>query len=223
MAYGFLHIGKTAGTSIRQTIETVRENHGVAFAVFGHNTKLAQIIAEHPETRIAVVLRDPFERLASGFMSRLRAGRPAHPTPWTNAQATAFAHFPTFEDFARGMVSNADRDVSAIEFARRSIGHVSRDYVHHFGSPEMVTANADRFYWVNRLEHLAETLPDMFAPVVSGGGLSADLAAHAHAAPVSAGEIIGALPAGLADAARARMDEDYAVYGALEDLITGPR
>ncbi len=77
-AIGFLHVGKTGGSTVRHVVEQV---HAVypglpKTLILGHKTRLPIVFRDAPHLRVVCTLRDPVERFVSGFYSRLRFGNP---------------------------------------------------------------------------------------------------------------------------------------------------
>jgi hypothetical protein len=97
------------------------------------------------------VVRDPASRFVSGFNSRLRQGRPRYNMPWTEAERTAFAVYPTADALAQGL---ADDD----PFARRAmgvIGHLRHPLTHWLRDAAFVEQMQPQILYVARQETLS--------------------------------------------------------------------
>jgi hypothetical protein len=165
-----LHIGKTGGTSIHAMLRRLRtrldgDDLAALPTVLMHDESQRPWLSEHSDhATYAVVFRDPDRRYASGFMSRLRQGRPeAAPGRrlWTPAEAAAFAWFREPDALFEALGSDNDAEQSAAHFAMNAIGHLKRDHTWYLGSAEEFTAVADRFWFVRPLAELTQYLPDL--------------------------------------------------------------
>jgi hypothetical protein len=147
----FLHIGKAGGSAIKAALEGCEGAYQLV--LHGHATTLKQVPRGD---RFFFVLRDPVERFVSGFYSRQRQGRPRYNSPWSSAEARAFALFSTAESLACGLSSQDDEERSQAEAAMRSIQHVRDSYWTWF---------RDDRYFEHRLDDLLAVLwlPDLDA------------------------------------------------------------
>jgi hypothetical protein len=160
--FGFLHIGKTGGTSVVFLRNLCLEKGLKAPMMFGHRTTLRQIRKEYPRTKVGFVLRDPLERVVSAFNHRLR--QPLDGKPWRVEDAVAFSFFPSACEFLLALVSDEPRLLGAAEFAVRAMPHIQRGYVHHFESAEYVLSQREHFYAVCELRDLDHRVADFFEP-----------------------------------------------------------
>lgn len=216
-----LHIGKTGGTSIHAMLRRLRARLE-ADDLAALPTMLTQAESQRPwlgehadDAMFAVVFRDPDRRYASGFMSRLRQGRPeAAPGRrlWTPGEAAAFAWFREPDALFEALGSDNDAEQSAAHFAMNAIGHLKRDHTWHLGSAEEFMAVADRFWFVRPLAELTsnldELLPDSSEEVHEQARRIFERR-HVSEAPVPT----------LSDRSRAMLrqwrPEEYALYDAL--------
>ena len=101
----FLHVGKTAGTSLRHFIleSNIPYKYNVRFPKHGE-------IPIHTLTKAHyfLSLRDPFERIVSGFNSRLRQGKPAYNNPWSRDEVDFYSRFPSFNAFMNECLNTPD-------------------------------------------------------------------------------------------------------------------
>ena len=166
-----LHIRKTAGTALKHALEPFAAEGTVAFALrlCGHPVRLEHV---PPGDRVAFTLRDPVDRFVSGFLSRLRQGRPRHDYPWTPTEAEAFARFPTPEALALAVeADDPDRRAAALRAMRR-IGHVNSRQWDWFGDRAALRARLDAVIWVGRRERLDRDFPRLCAALGLPEGLA---------------------------------------------------
>lgn len=130
--YVFMHVGKTGGTSVNSFFHDCHKEGLRVPIVLNHNWSYQMAKIRYPNAKIIVVLRDPLERIVSGFNFRLREGRP-NGHPWSDSEAIAFSHFRTADDFLAALYSDNPREISAAAFCFRNINHLRRGYRFHFG------------------------------------------------------------------------------------------
>lgn len=130
--YVFMHVGKTGGTSINVFFQNCHKAGLRVPIVLNHNWSFQMARLRYPNAKIIVVLRDPLERIISGFNFRLREGRP-HGHPWTSNEAIAYGHFCNAESFMNALCSDEPQHISALGFCFRNINHLRRGYKFHFG------------------------------------------------------------------------------------------
>jgi len=163
-SYGFLHIGKTGGTSVRYAIEQTQKEGYATPVIFGHDARMANIVKENPSIRLSFTLRDPIERMVSSFNSRMRQSRPSYTAVWKPEEAIAYLWFPTVIDFFRARLSDQEREKSAGIFAEQAMGHVRRGYEYHFHSREFLEKKLKNIYFAGRLESLSADFHRYFEP-----------------------------------------------------------
>lgn len=125
----FLHIGKTAGSQIKDLANNLNSLQD-RFRIVGqkHRTRLSDL----PEDlRYFFSIRDPVTRFRSAFYSRKRRGRPRYDNPWSRTEELAFAKFEQANDLAEALSAADDRDKSAF-WAMSTIGHVCTQQVDWF-------------------------------------------------------------------------------------------
>ena len=143
--YAFLHVGKTGGSGIAKLSRTLIDSGYRPPIKFNHAWKMREIIRVYPKLRLAVVLRDPLERIVSGFNSRLRQGLPYRRIPWRKGEEKAFSFFPNVCDFLRSLISEDEKSKSAAMFAINNISHLRRGYVYHFHSVDFIRKSTPIF------------------------------------------------------------------------------
>jgi hypothetical protein len=118
----FLHIGKCAGTVIKDFIDNFNTVNGFSIVAHSHKITLRDI----PENSAYFFsIRDPITRFYSGFYSRKRKGYPRYAGEWTVAEERAFSRFPEANDLAENLFSDSAIGLNAF-FAMKTIGHVNR-------------------------------------------------------------------------------------------------
>lgn len=188
--YALLHIGKTGGTSLNLLLQDVKKDQpDLPIQKLSHGWTLdrcAEKRTSHAEKRtshkVGFVIRCPFERFVSGFNSRLRAGRPAHPKTWSGMEASVFSFFPNANLLAESLYSSDERMRSAAEFSMQTIGHLRRGYEFHLGSVENIKNQRARIYCVRDLETLDETYWDFFVGLRVANRETFKPLPHAHRA-----------------------------------------
>lgn len=113
----FLHIPKTAGSAIGTAIQGANSIEGTSpISIFGHEYNLRDLEGHG----VTFCIRDPVDRVVSGFYSRLRMGRPRNNVPHTRDEAKTFRRWPTFVDLATEVTMGKHR----AERGWHSIGHL---------------------------------------------------------------------------------------------------
>lgn len=158
--YVFMHVGKTGGTSINAFF---RDCHNAGLRVpivLNHNWSFQMARMRYPKAKIIVVLRDPLERIVSGFNFRLREGRPqGH--PWSNSEAIAFSHFRNATSFLDALCSDEPQDISALGFCFRNINHLRRGYRYHFGDLSKEPSLSNETMHVIPMGDIGRSLPNL--------------------------------------------------------------
>ena len=98
-------------------------------------------------------MRDPIDRYASGFLHRELQGQPRYFVPWSEAEAKAFARFPSPDALAASLSAGGTEQQEA-EAAMRAIEHVRSSYWDWFGDPDYFKSRADHILWIGRTESL---------------------------------------------------------------------
>lgn len=167
-----VHVGNTGGTSIRIMLRALRSRLDPADA------EVLPIMLSHDESRhpwrdddvahqsFAVVFRDPDRRYVSGFMNRLRQGRPDSAIGvrlWSPAEAAAFAWFREPDALFEALGSADEAEQSAAHFAMNAIFHVKRDHVWYLGTAEEFESVRERFWFVRPLTELSEHIDQLLS------------------------------------------------------------
>ena len=152
-----LHIGKTAGTAVKQALEE-SSNRGRRIVLHPHRTTLAQIADGE---KCFFFVRDPVSRFVSGFLSREREGRPRYDVPWTERERIAFAHFPSANELAMALSSPDDSRRRLAGNAMRDIGHVRDHYWRWFGNEAYLSSRRRDVLFVGAQEQLERDISEL--------------------------------------------------------------
>lgn len=145
----FLHIGKTGGTALRVICEADALDRGrPRLVMLGHDSTLRDAAARWPRAGLGFFIRDPVERLVSGFLSRQRQGMPRYKSPWTDGEREAFSRFAT--PTARGEA--LARGEPAARAACAAISHVRRGLALHLHDVPTLEALRDRIVFIGGTE-----------------------------------------------------------------------
>ncbi len=150
----FLHIGKAAGSQVKQMMAQVNHQGGnVHMKAQSHDVMLADL----PEpSDYFFSIRDPISRFRSGFYSRKRRGRPLNDIAWTPHEETAFANFEHAADLAEALFAPGEQGMKAAA-AMKSIRHTAQDQIDWFAlAGDIFTVRPP--VWVLRQEHLEADL-----------------------------------------------------------------
>jgi hypothetical protein len=158
----FIHIGKTGGSAIKEAIrgdirgvKSVYQDvaPGTRILTSSHHIDLGRT---PPRDDVFFVLRDPVGRYISGFMSRLRQGKPRHDSPWSATERRAFERFPTPDDLAVALSSGDAETRAAAQAAMRDIRHVRSTFADWLGSPELLRKRRKHILLVGWQETLSD-------------------------------------------------------------------
>lgn len=221
--FGFIHVGKAGGTSVRMLLEALAETHHEVPAHFGHDWRLVDLRRRYPQMRLAATVRDPLERWASAFEERLRMGGPAYEDPWSPAEAALFAHFATAAEFLAAFVSEDPSQRSAAHFGRANLGHLRLGYVHYFRDVPTIDANLDRLYCVGTVDDMEDFVVRMLAPLGVEPGEVRRLYRPAHVAPSPAAEQLAGISEEQLSALREVLADEYAIYERLVEIARAQR
>lgn len=118
----YLHIGKTAGTALKQLMVDVNKTQSKwVFLEYGHSVVLKDLPREDA---YCFSVREPVSRFYSAFYNRKNQGYPGAFSAWSAEEVIAFNHFPEANDLAESLFEDGRRGEMAM-WAMNSIGHVS--------------------------------------------------------------------------------------------------
>lgn len=138
----FLHIPKSGGTWLTDVVIhnlLTRECPDLFYAP--HWMSAAEAVRRFgSDARLALVLRDPAERFASAWASRMAEGRPGYDTPWTEAEREVFGRYPDLPALLADAGSLWPARRARARRAVEAMTVVPRGYAHAFGSVEAARA-----------------------------------------------------------------------------------
>ncbi|MEH6724611.1 MAG: hypothetical protein V7703_00540 [Hyphomicrobiales bacterium] len=164
--YVFMHVGKTGGTSVNTFFQNCHKAGLRVPIVLNHNWSFQMARLRYPQAKIIVVLRDPLERIISGFNFRLREGRPAG-HPWTANEAIVYSHFGNVGCFMDALCSDETQHISALGFCFRNINHLRRGYKFHFGDLDKEPLSTTKILRPIRIENIEGSLRNIIAELNS--------------------------------------------------------
>jgi hypothetical protein len=156
----FIHIGKTAGSAIRNsfaekssfTKKLVKSDNKLLLLGYGHNFRFNDL---DDNEFCFFVVRDPISRFISGFYSRLREGKPKNFNPWKPDELKAFKIFKTPNQIAEALSSSDLNMKKNAEEAMLGIGHVNSSYWDWFISSEYLIKNKFKILTILMQEDLS--------------------------------------------------------------------
>jgi hypothetical protein len=153
-----LHIGKTGGTSMKDTFAALAPQEPRRYKIVQHlhGTHLRDIPTGD---KVFFVVRDPVDRFVSGFNSRLRRGQPRYNTPWSDAERVAFGRFDTPDALGCALVCADPKERAHAHEAMISIRHVRDSYWTWFESREYLDSRLDDILLIQWLPDLTSTVP----------------------------------------------------------------
>lgn len=216
--YVFMHVGKTGGTSINAFFHDCHNKGLRVPIVLNHNWSFQMARARHPKAKIILVLRDPLERIVSGFNSRLREGRPlGH--PWNTEEAIAFGHFKSVEKFIAALSSDEAYEISAARFCFLSIGHIRRGYRYLLGDIEEVTEASVGPLYVRNIEEIEESIPEIIALLNPQNKDKILDLSTLHKASVSSSSFLDSIPEETLKKIHSRMRLEYNAYNMIRNYL----
>ena len=156
--YGYLHIPKTGGSGVDDLLSSLAQQGTACPVKLGHGWKFNKAIRRFPKMSVSFVLRDPVERMVSGFWSRMRMGRPRNNSMWSPAEAIAFTYFHHPRDLFLALIGEDERDKSAALFALDAIQHLRFNYRYYFKSVKMLEKKRDRIGIVGNIDRMDDFL-----------------------------------------------------------------
>ena len=213
---GFLHIPKTGGSGIDDMLTRLAEKEVVCPVKFGHGWRMAQILEAYPRISVSFVLRDPLERMVSGFRSRMRMGRPRNNSYWSPGEAISFSYFDNPRDLFLALIGEDERLKSAALFALRHIQHLKYGYRYYFKSVGWLQRHAASIGVVGRIERMEDFLRQFAARAGIEDSL---LLGHYAMAHVGDDDRAGDFDEAETDAVRAVLGKEYEIYNYLISLV----
>jgi hypothetical protein len=155
--FGFIHIGKTGGSALKEAILKDQELTGTRkVANLGHRCKLAELLENGPlGYEICFVVREPVSRFVSGFNSRFRGGRHGD-AAWKPKEIPVFERFTTPNALAEALSSEDSETRDFAMTAMRSVSHLRRGLAHHFRNVKLLEEVKDQIFFIGHLPTLDE-------------------------------------------------------------------
>ncbi len=118
----FLHVGKCAGTAIKDLAERINAlPKGPRILAHGHSKKLADLPVD---SAYFFSVRHPVSRFVSAFCMRKRKEQPRLYREWTTGEREAFERFSEANDLAESLFAPSATGQAAFA-AMQSIGHMA--------------------------------------------------------------------------------------------------
>ena len=218
---GFLHIPKTGGTSVMRFMNRSSQFLDQIPIPLFHSWSLPLIQKYFPSMKIHFLIRDPLERIISGYHSRLRMGMPEYCVPWRPEEATAFALFPTIKQFLKSLLSEGDWDKSASHFMLSSLMTMRWNYIHYFGSPEAVRKAESTFGNITTVENgfqfISKLVLDGIILIKPGYAFEniVDLYESKHVSSTKVNDILSEFDEGQIISMKSKMHKEYEIYNEL--------
>lgn len=216
--YGFLHIPKTGGTSM-VALGNKLVNDGYSFPVnFGHSWNIEEIHDNFPKMKIAVMLRDPLERIISGFNSRLRQGRPSYNAVWTPQEAAAFAILPSAKHLLDAILHEDDYSISAVAYAFKHILHLKWNYCYYFKNTDVLKNHISMIHLIGHMADFDKFVLDSARSCDAPESLVVKLYARKHISTDPTSSVLDQYSDDEICRMRQRLSKEYAIYHELENL-----
>ena len=152
----FLHIRKTGGTAIGETLSPIAQQFGIQ--LHPHSTKLCEIPRDD---RVFFFVRHPVTRFTSGFFSRLRRGAPRHNYEWDEGEVIAFRHFSKPNDLAEALSATDSGIRQRAHEAMHSIRHVNSSYAYWFSGEQELRERLDSIILIGLQETMTQDFEEL--------------------------------------------------------------
>ena len=153
--YGFLHIGKKSGTSLLNFFKILDSEKNIQVPMwFSHEWRLRDIIKFYPKIKISIILRDPLERIISGFYSlQIRNGK-----VWRPNEAVCHSFFTNVDDYLRAITQDQNIfEKNKAEYLTVTNRHINRGYEFYFESIDFIQKNISKFYYVGNIDQMKDS------------------------------------------------------------------
>jgi hypothetical protein len=153
----FLHVGKCAGTALKEALKNDPPPAPMRLLMHSHGVRMMDLPRGDA---FFFIVRDPVDRFVSGFMARRNRDTGRYREPWSPAETRAFERFPTPGAVGIALGAGGARRDEAVE-ALRSIAHVRSSYWDWFGNERAVRQRASKILWIGFQEELGEHIPQL--------------------------------------------------------------
>ncbi len=148
-----LHIGKTGGSAVKNAIRRHSIDSRYVIHLHPHRIRLLDVPTGE---KVIFFLRDPINRVVSGFYSRQRQGLPLYFVPWSKYEKLAFEEFSTINQLALALSSTDTEKKKKAQLAMKHIRHVRDSYWNWFGSVDYFKSRLPDIFFVGFQECLYE-------------------------------------------------------------------
>lgn len=225
--HGFLHIPKTGGTSVMAFLEQVSPSVSRLPVPLFHTWTLHLIAEYFPAMKLSFVIRDPLQRLISGYHSRLRMGRPEYDVPWAPREAAAFSLYPSIDAFLQGLLDDSEFHQGATSFVMQALSTLRWNYRYYFGSVDQLRHLGHMFFAVadvSNVEQLIQVWLDqgvVRSRDASGLDSSELVTRYAvnHRSSRSVRDVLGSFEPEQIERMKLRLSDEYLFYDELVKLV----
>ncbi|MEQ8696380.1 MAG: sulfotransferase family 2 domain-containing protein [Bauldia litoralis] len=216
----FLHVPKTGGSGIGQFFGKLSKEIGRERVPtkFNHPWMAEEIVKLFPEIKIHLVIRDPIERIVSGFLSRMRMGRPRRNHIWSTEEAVAYAFFSDPQQLLAALVSDDERQKSAALFAFKGIRHLKWNYVYYFQSPDYLDQIGKNVGIVREIDDTLSFVREICALCGADPAIAESMYAKVHVSKVSSRSVTEQMDQAELARVREALEPEYAIYRRLQAM-----
>lgn len=122
--------------------------------VRSHHSRALKIIDKNDY--FVVFVRSPLKKFVSGFISRLREGRPLFNTPHTAAEKVTYSLYQDPESLAMDLYHQHEQIRDMARKCMKSVIHLRMSFKSYFESVENLEAVRERILFVGRTENMKE-------------------------------------------------------------------
>jgi len=147
-----IHINKTGGTAIKNTLRQQLNTGNFLIRLHSHNVTLKDI----PKgDYVFFVIRDPISKFISGFYSRKRQGQPHYHYPWSKEEEISFSLFSTPNELALALASDNKETQQQAKLAMSNIAHIEDFYWDWFTDKAYLESRKDDILFIADIKHLS--------------------------------------------------------------------
>lgn len=145
-----LHVNKAAGTSLfRGITENQTSFLKTRLLCMPHRFGLHNL---PKKARVALFIRSPEARFASGFENTREKGCPHYSIEWSKEEAAIFEQFKNFDELVLGMSSCNQKLQDLAYSAWDEITHLKLSYAHYVGDLNFLSENLHRITFIGEQE-----------------------------------------------------------------------
>jgi hypothetical protein len=122
--------------------------------VRSHHSRTLKIVDENDH--FVVFVRSPLKKFVSGFISRLREGRPLFNTPHTDAERVTYSLYQDPESLAIDLYHKHEQIRDIARKCMKSVIHLRMSFQSYFESISNLDTLRDRILFVGRTENMKE-------------------------------------------------------------------